>query len=65
MEKDGIMQTMAEPQMGIPVAISLLGVASNVALYLYATNRIDNLADKIGTLNDRVGVLLEFEAPAE
>jgi len=45
---------MNDTQMVILVAMPLLGIATNVALFLYAASRIDNLADKVGALTDRV-----------
>lgn len=50
---------MTDTQLIILVAMPLLGIATNVALFLYAANRIDNLAEKVGTLSDRVTRLEE------
>jgi hypothetical protein len=50
---------MSDTQMIILVAMPLLGIASNVALFLYIASRVDKLADKVGTLTDRVTRLEE------
>jgi len=45
---------MTDAQLDLLVALPILGIATNVGLFLYLAGRVDKLTDAVSTLSDRV-----------
>lgn len=52
---------MSETQYYTLIAVPLVGILMNAALFIYLGGRIDKLIDKFGELDSRVAVLEDRE----